>query len=127
MKIEYFPNTLSSYKVDTLCPFCYNHLNIYDQYIYTKTFKDECPCCIDQPNESIYCLCNNNYYYEKCKIIYCNNCHKNKETKNEKYEHKYVNVSYKELYKLARSMNIKNRSVMNKEELYNAIYQYCTL
>jgi hypothetical protein len=127
MKIEYFPKSLSNHKFRTMCPFCFNNLNIYDQFIYTKKFKDECKCCTEQPNETMYCLCNNECFYEKYKIIYCNYCYDNEDKKESIYDHKCINISYKDLYKLARSKNIKNRSIMSKEELYNAVHQYCTL
>ena len=123
MKIEYFPKSLSEYNCMHTCPLCMNLLDIFEQYIYTRKFKDECVACTDFHSDGIYCFCDNNGYYQKCKVIYCNSCHQAVNQDNDllNEDDKSVVYSYKELYTLAKQKNIKYRSLMSKKELYDAI------
>lgn len=113
------------------CDYCNCKLSINYQYIYDRVYKNDCEYCMNFNSDNIYCLCNNDgNVLQKVKISTCENCEKNNNNNilNDIFINKgdYINdneikYSYKELYMIAKSKNVKHRSVMSKEELYRNI------
>lgn len=108
------------------------------QYIYDKTYKDECKTCMEYNNtDIIYCLCNNdNNFLQKQKISICDRfCCKKKNRYDYVYNKPNKTIShslhtYKELYLIAKNKNIKQRSLMSKDELYDIIFtkfEHCSI
>lgn len=86
----------------------------YKYFLYEKTFRDECECCRqDNSIYSIYCLCSNPITSDNPKKHYCFD--------NDDYIDNNINISYKNLYMIAKKYNIKKRSVMTNRELYDAV------
>jgi hypothetical protein len=86
----------------------------YKYFLYEKTFRDECEyCCEDNTINSIYCLCSNPVKSKNQKFHYCFN--------DDNYIDNNINISYKNLYMIAKKYNIKKRSVMTNRELYDAV------
>lgn len=118
----YYPSILAKYNVKDCCPLCNTCLDVKTQYLYMKKYKDECSVCLKYNNsDNIYCLCEQcDDYMAKAKIITCSNCTmypKKAKSVCCKYE---VGLSFRDLYIMAKTKNIKHRSLMSKEELYAA-------
>lgn len=126
MLIEYNPFFLAGYinSSSQNCPVCSQKLDVKTQFLYTKTYKDECPKCTEYINDSIYCLCQNDNFYMKLCTVTCDHCSKCIDKQKKRLVKDSVikcDQSYKELYKLAKLRGIKYRSLMSKSELYEAL------
>lgn len=130
MLYEYYPNTLSKYNISKscdVCPQCNNNLNVRLQYIFDKRYKDECDVCAHSDLvEGIYCLCSSDNFYQKMMFVSCDCCADNDRIVDSHQQilpkpHKTNKHSYKELYMLAKNKNIRKRSFMTKEELYELL------
>jgi hypothetical protein len=121
----YYPSILAKFNVKECCPICKNSLDIKNQYLYMKKYKDECSVCMKYNSvDTPYCLCEQSSdYMINAKIItctYCNTYPKYSKRRNENCFQYDTNYSYKELYRMAKDKNIKHRSAMSKEELIAA-------
>lgn len=121
MIMLYYPSILAKFNINTdCCPLCNNMLDVQNQYLYMKKYKDECSVCMKYNDvDTPYCLCEqSDDYIIKTKMITCHNCNS--------YPKKCRSIPvtqtkcYKDLYKLAKDKNIKYRSLMSKEELMAA-------
>lgn len=105
------------------------------QYIYDKNYKDECKTCLEYNNTGIiYCLCNNdNNFIHKQKIHICDHFYCPKQNQIDYFDNKQNKTTYftyKELYLIAKNKNIKHRSLMSKDELYDVIFakfEHCNI
>jgi hypothetical protein len=62
------------------CNNCLEMMQDDVQYLYDKTYKDDCDECRESNIvNSIYCLCNNDgNNYTKVRLNYCQNCENNR-------------------------------------------------
>lgn len=86
----------------------------YKYFLHEKTFRDECEYCRKDNNIfSIYCLCSKHLASENQKKIYCFD--------NDDYIDNNINISYKNLYTIAKKYKIKKVSIMTHRELYDTV------
>lgn len=116
------------------CRFCNFQKQKQCQFIYDKVYKEDCLICKEYNNtESIYCLCNNkNNFLEKKQVYICENfccCYNCSNTDINKtliytdlHDSCINNYSYKDLYQIAKDRQIKYRSSMSKNDLYNVLF-----